>query len=452
MKPKIMKRFSKLFATCWLFGLVLFPAGLKGFSTPEALEKKSLLFIESLNAGTAGQNPEIFSAQMLAALQGFNLSQFWQQLQSQLGPFEEVTRFVHQPGEPFYTILAVSKFKNAEVALRLVFDNEQKIAGMQVMEAPPLTFTPPPAYTDTTRFAERSIMIDCGDIKLPGMLTMPHATHPVPAVVLVHGSGPHDMDQTIGPNKPFRDIAWGLASKGIAVLRYEKRTKNHGASIDLNSITPWIETGADAMAVARLAATLPGIDPKQVYVLGHSLGGMMAPKIAEKAGNLAGIIILGGNSGKLYDLVVRQLTHLAPIQDPDNRHGMKEMIEQTRQKASLIHQGKLAPNTALEETILNLPASYWLYIKKYDQVQTAAALNIRILVLQGERDYQVDMQEYEGWKRGLKNHQKTSFISYPGLNHLFFEGQGVSSPAEYNLPNNIDYRVIRDIAAWIKVE
>jgi dienelactone hydrolase len=447
-----MRHFFIFFAACCLLGLALVPTGLKGFSTPETFEKKSLLFIESLNAGTAGQNPEVFNAQMLAALQGFNLSQFWQQLQSQLGPFEEVTRFVHQPGERFYTILAVSKFKNAQVALRLVYDQEQKIAGMQVVEAPPLTFAPPPPYADTSRFAERNIVIDCGDIKLPGMLTMPKATHPVPVVVLVHGSGPHDMDQTIGPNKPFRDIAWGLASKGIAVLRYEKRTKNQGASIDLNSITPWTETGADAMAAARLAATLPGIDPKQVYVLGHSLGGMLAPKIAEKAGNLAGIIILGGNSGKLYDLVVRQLSHLAPIQDPDNRHGMKEMIEQTRQKASLIHQGKFSPNTPREETILNQPASYWLYIKEYDQVQTAAALYIRILVLQGERDYQVDMQEFEGWKSGLKNHQNTSFISYPGLNHLFFEGQGVSSPAEYNLSNNIDYRVIWDIAAWMKRE
>jgi len=444
-----MKRLSRLSAVCCFIGLALVATGAQGADPSEALEKKSLRFIESLMDGTAGQNPEIFSEQMLAALKGFSLTHFWQQLQTQLGPFEGVTRFVHQPGDRFYTILAVSKFKNAEVALRLVFDQEQKIAGMQVVEAPPLAFTPSPLYADTTRFTERDILIDCGDIKLPGKLTMPRAALPVPVVVLVHGSGPHDMDQTIGPNKPFRDIAWGLASRGIAVLRYEKRTKNHGQTLDLNSITPWTETGADALAAARLAGSLPGIDPDQVYVIGHSLGGMMAPKIALKAGNLAGIVILGGNSGKLYDLIVKQLIHLAPIQDPKNQHGMLELIEQTRQRAALIHKGLFDPNTPREETILNLPASYWLFIKEYDQVQTAASLHTRILVMQGERDYQVDMLEFEGWKSGLRNHPKTRFMSYPELNHLLFEGQGVSGPAEYNLPNNVDYRVISDIAAWI---
>jgi len=444
-----MKTANRILITLWIVCAALLVRATEAPPTPESLENSSRAFVESLRQGTAGNNPEIFSEQMRAALQGFNLEQLWQQLESQLGPFEAFTRFVHQPGERFYIILAVTKFRDAEIALRLVFDDTGRIAGLQVAEAPPLSYTPPPPYANISAFTETKIQIPCGDITLPAKLTMPHAPGKVPVVILVHGSGPHDMDQTIGTNKPFRDLAWGLATKGIAVIRYEKRTRHNPASLDLRTITPWEETGADAVMAVKFAANLPGIDPSRIFVLGHSLGGMMAPKIAERAEILAGIIILGGNSGKLYDLVVRQLSHLAPIQDPENRHGMRELTENARIKAQNIALGLIEADTPQEETLLNLPASYWLYVKEYDQVATAARLQIPILILQGERDYQVDMQEFEGWKTGLAHRNNVRFILFPKLNHLFFAGEGVSCPAEYNTPNNIDAQVVKEIAAWI---
>ncbi|HSV88370.1 MAG TPA: alpha/beta fold hydrolase [Bacteroidales bacterium] len=444
-----MKIAIKTITAIWLSLATLSTMGSATPLLPETLERKSLSFVESLRAGTAGEDMEIFSDQMRAALQGFSLAQLWQQLEGQLGPFEAVNRFVHQPGERFYIILVVTRFLNGEIALRLVFDKDEKIAGLQVVEAPPVSFTAPPSYADPKKFTETEVLIPCGDIYLPAKMTMPVARDSVPLVVLVHGSGPHDMDQTIGPNKPFRDIAWGLATQGIAVIRYEKRTKNHSEHLDLNTLTPWKETGADAVMAVRFAANQSGIDPNRIFVLGHSLGGMMAPKIAHKAGNLAGIIIMGGNSGKLYDLVIRQLIHLAPIQDPDNRHGMRELIEDAKNKASIIRDGNLALNTPRNETLLNLPPSYWLYIKDYDQVATAAGLKISVLILQGERDYQVDMQEFKGWKAALGNKNNVRFICYPALNHLFFAGQGAPGPSEYNLPNNVDVKVIQDIARWV---
>jgi hypothetical protein len=90
-----------------------------------------------------------------------------------------------------------------------------------------------PTYAVPAAFREQELIIgQGGEWPLPATLTMPAAGKgPFPAVVLVHGSGPNDRDETLGPNKPFRDLAWGLATQGIAVLRYEKRTREHAAKI-----------------------------------------------------------------------------------------------------------------------------------------------------------------------------------------------------------------------------
>lgn len=440
---------NHFFLITLLLALMFFPRGMQA-APPEAYENSVSQLVLAMQEGTADDNPDIFTEELQAALGSLKLRDLWTQLQQQLGEFEHLGRYIHEDAGEYHVVLAVTKFRNMELALRVVYDQGMKIAGLQFVPAPPLSFTPAPAYADTTLFTETDLMLDCGDIELPAKLTMPGSETPVPLVVLVHGSGPNDIDETIGPNKPFRDIAWGLASQGIAVLRYEKRTKFDPNSLDLNNITPWEETGKDAVSAAEQAAQMDGVDPQRVFVLGHSLGGMMAPEIARQSGKLAGIILLGGNSGKLYDILIRQYEHLGAIQDPDNQHGTREKTEEVRRQSALIHAGELTPDTPREETLLNTPAVYWLYIRDYDQVETAGRLDIPILILQGERDYQVDMQEFEGWKNALGEKPGVTLKSYPGLNHLFFAGEGTPDPSEYNREMNTDVQVILDIAAWIR--
>ncbi|MDX9942961.1 MAG: alpha/beta fold hydrolase [Bacteroidales bacterium] len=417
---------------------------------PDVYEQGASQLLAAMQEGTADDNMEIFTEELKAALSSLKLQDLWAQLQQQVGSFRQISRYLHEESGEYHVVMAVTEFSNMELALRLVYDPSMKIAGLQFVQAPPLTFTPAPAYADTTRFIETELAIDCGDIQLPALLAMPRSESLVPLVVLVHGSGPNDIDETIGPNKPFRDIAWGLATQGIAVLRYEKRTKNKVTSLDMKTMTPWEETGMDAVSAAKQAAGLEGVDPQRIFVLGHSLGGMMAPEIARQSGSLAGIILLGGNSGKLYDIIIRQYEHLAAIQDPDNAHGTREETEKIRQKAALIRSGALTPDTPPEETILNTPASYWLYIKDYNQAETARQLDIPTLILQGERDYQVDMLEYQGWQEALGGRPKVRMKSYPGLNHLFFHGEGTPKPEEYYQQMNTDVQVIMDISSWIQ--
>jgi dienelactone hydrolase len=252
-----------------------------------------------------------------------------------------------------------------------------------------------------------------GEYQLPAKLTMPSGPGPFPAVVLVHGSGPHDMDETLGPNKPFRDIADGLAAKGIASLRYTKRTRQYRpATITLDE-----ETIQDALSAAKLLRSTAKIDPKRIFVIGHSQGGYAAPRIGKADPTLAGLILLGANSRPIGVLVAEQTKYLG-----------------------------MAPEEAAQ-IMLMMPEAYRKELSE-DPVPVAKALQMPMLILQGERDYQVTMADFQRWQtlRG----QRVTLKSYPALNHLFQPGQGKSTPAEYQMAAPFSPMVIDDMAAWIK--
>ena len=180
------------------------------------------------------------------------------------------------------TVVNDCQFEKATLDVMLTFDAENKIAGMNI--SPRASAAPPAVPTPTSsRFAEESVTVGAGsEWALPGTLSMP--VGPIAAaVVLVHGSGPGDRDETIGPNTPFRDLAWGLADRGIAVLRYEKRTRQYAAKMAADrNLTVREETIDDAVLAAALLRTHARIDPARVFVVGHSLGGTLAPRIAAR--------------------------------------------------------------------------------------------------------------------------------------------------------------------------
>lgn len=368
-------------------------------------------------------------------------------LEKQLGEFLYAERVIFESGGDYEIVMLVCRFEKMELALRVVFNQENKVAGFNFVPAPAIDFSPPPNYSDSTLFTESELTIDCGDIDLPAKLTMPSEGSGFPIVILVHGSGPHDDDETIGPNKPFRDLAHGLSSNGMAVLRYEKRTLKHGNTLDRNSFTIWDETGNDAVAAIQKAANIPGTDPDMIFLIGHSLGGMLAPAIAEKAPQLTGIIIMAGNSRPLQDLVPEQYEYLMSTEGELSDEQLKA-LEELKEQASAISENRLDGLT-YRETLLNLPPSYWEELNNYSQSEIAAGISQRILVLQGERDYQVTMKDYNGWKTALQKHPDAKFISYPGLNHLMMYGEGDPNPLEYFDKNNLDRKVIADIVEWI---
>lgn len=143
---------------------------------------------------------------------------------------------------------------------------------------------------------------------LKGLLTLPDdLSSPVPAVVLVHGSGPSNMDEKVMKLTPFRDLAEGLAERGIASIRYDKRTYVHARKMLKVSVTVREETIEDAILAADMLRNDPRIDPQRIYIVGHSMGAMLAPRIDAEGGNFAGIIMMAGTNFRLEDIVIRQL-------------------------------------------------------------------------------------------------------------------------------------------------
>ncbi len=345
----------------------------------------------------------------------------------------------------YFSVDFVCRFERGTGTLRVTLDKQDRMAGFQIMRLQANVPYEPPEYVDKNAFREEQVTVSAGEFPLPGTLTLPRSGGPHPAVVLVHGSGPHDEDETVGANKPFRDLAWGLASRNVAVLRYVKRTKEHPTAKKPAEWTLADETIDDALAAAKLLREHPQIDPKRVFVLGHSLGGMAAPYIAARDEKLGGIIIMASNARSILDLIEDQTQYIAKL-DGDYSDEERAKIDELKQALAAIRAGEPEKVT---EPILGVPASYWAHLHSLDPAGTAAKLKMPILVIQGGRDYQVTMADFRLWKQRLGNCKNATLKLFPRVNHLFIAGEGPSGPAEYQQPGHVDEQVVKYIAEWL---
>jgi len=302
---------------------------------------------------------------------------------------------------------------------------------------------------------ERAIIV-AGPVPLPGTLTLPAGQGPFPGVILVHGSGPGDRDETMPPptarNKPFRDLAWGLAAQGIVVLRYDKRAVTQPMWYAGKNFTVYDEVTQDALSALTILRQQPEVTLRRTFQLGISLGGMLAPRIAMADGRVAGIIIMAGATRmQLMDQIDRQYTYFQSIAGADSdkvktqRAALAPIIAKVR--------GLKASDTSDNTPIPGMGGTgtrYWLDLAAYDPAMTMRELHIPALVMQGMRDYQVEPAQMDDWLKVVGARPDIAVKRYASLNHIFMTGTGQPSPADYNTPGHVDAQVIADIAAWVK--
>ncbi len=413
-------------------------------------KESATALLEAMNQGDFKGAGKAFDATMQKVLPPEKLDATWKAVTAKLGAFQKLTGTRAAGGQKYDFVFLSCRFEKEAAEIKVAFDKEKRIMGFFFVPPKPTEFAPPP-YARPDAFREEAVVVgDGGEWPLPGTLSLPKGDGPFPAVVLVHGSGPNDRDETIGPNKPLRDLAWGLASQGVAVLRFEKRTKLHGAKfVALKTYTLQDEVIDDVRTAIALLRARKEVDGKRLFVAGHSLGAVTAPRIGEQEPGLAGVVLLAANSRPLEDVVLAQYRYLYSLDGGPSADDRKE-LEKIEKQVARAKDPALPADTPASELPVGIPAFFWRYLRDYDVVGTAAKLRMPVLILQGERDYQVTLEDFAGWKKGLAGRGNVTFKSYPALNHLFMAGKGKARPEEYDAPGHVAREVVDDIAAWVK--
>lgn len=404
-------------------------------------------FVEEMSKGQFDEATQRAAPILKPSLANGGLKRIWNSVIGQFGEFQSIKKTRSEFVQQYHLVFVTTEFERGGLDIKVVFSPNSQISGLFLV---PTGKYESPSYVDTTTFKEKEITFGTDPWVMPGTLSMPKGKGPIPALVLVHGSGPQDRDETVGPNKPLRDIAQGLASQGIAVFRYEKRTKQHQLALSLQpkAITVKEETIDDALAAAERLTKFKNINKQKIFILGHSLGGSLIPRIDNAPNTIAGYISLAGSTRALEDVILEQVKYLAQL-DGKMTDEEQQSIDQFTKQVTQVKSPELSAETPTEDLPLGVPAAYWLDLRGYVPAASAVAVQKPMLFLQGERDYQVTMDDFAIWKEHLQSKPNVTFISYPKLNHLFISGEGKSKPNEYLEPGNVDQAVIDDIAGWI---
>jgi hypothetical protein len=388
---------------------------------------------------------------MKEALPPGKLADGWRDLNKQAGAFQAIANTEISQVQGLQVVKMQCKFENSLLDATVVFNPDGKLGGLsfQPHQVPPAPWTPP-AYAKQDSFSEQPLTLVNGKFELPGTLTVPTGNGPFPAVVLVQGSGPEDQDETIGPNKPFKDLAWGLASRGIVVFRYTKRTKQYGlqSSDDPVRLTVEDETISDARAAVALVVKQAKVDPRQIFLLGHSLGAYLAPRIATGDTEIAGIVMLAANARPLEKIVLEQIHYWAATNGTPTEAEQKK-IDAAEDGAKQIERPDLKPDDKIDFLGATMYGAYWLDLRGYDPLKTAAKLKIPILILQGGRDYQVTPSNFQAWSDALSNNKNVTLRTYPDMDHFLMQGTGASKPTDYARLGHVSAEVVESIATWV---
>lgn len=289
-----------------------------------------------------------------------------------------------------------------------------------------------------------------------GLLTLPmDTTKPVPAVVFVHGSGSSNMDEKVGKLTPFKDLAEGLAKHGIASIRYDKRSFAHGFKMlkdKSRPITVKEETIEDAILATELLRKDSRIDPGKIFIIGHSMGGMLAPRIDAEGGDYRGLILMAGTPRKLEEVLIEQNKEVLSELKGLAKWLIRKQVQKLRKTFAGLYD--LSDEEATKKKVGGGTTLY--YFKEMGEHPASDYLTVcdkPILILQGEKDFQATAEkDFAAYKQLLDGKENVTFRLYENLSHAFVPsvyGNLMKAKQEYNVEQHISETVIGDIATWI---
>lgn len=245
------------------------------------------------------------------------------------------------------------------------------------------------------------------------------------AILLLAGSGPQDRDERILAVAPLRDLARGLAAAGNAVLRFDKRTaRGEPARI----VTVEDEVLGDARAAVAWLRTETAA--RRIIVAGHSLGGMLVPRLLVTTPGIDGGILLTPNARPLHVLLLDQL----------RREKASPALKAAEELSARIARGEQG-----SEVVLGAPLSYWSDLAAYDPVATARSMQFPLLLIFGSRDEHILPADVTLWREGLQDRPGVTIRVLDGLNHLLMAGED----GHYEVPNFVSERALSAIDAWL---
>lgn len=411
---------------------------------PESVVEAGELFVQDMQAGEFDRAVSWFRSDAQRQVSAGQLEHIWLGYTAVGGQFQEIAE-TEEVVEAGYDGADLSlSFERGTHVMRALVDDQDAFSLVGIYANDEYER---PQYVETSAFTAESATVETADCLMDAEITVPAEAEAVPGVVLVHGSDPigaANMNLGGAGSRPFQDLAEGLASQGVAVLRYDRRSHACPNSLSNEEWTLDAITVDDALVALDRLREVPAVD--QVAVAGLSLGAMATPRIVERDGNLAGGVMLAAPARNFHEIFVEQFQHLATLGEYE-WEAMQNVYERWRDRIDRIRNGEYSEG----DIVLDYPGALWTSVDEYDQIGTAQRIDTPLFLLQGTRDYQVSPErDFEVWQAELSDRPDTRFELYENLNHVFQYGEGPSTQSEYNLANPVDEAVVTDISSWVQ--
>lgn len=424
--------------------------------------------ISNLQKGNYGAMLNSCSEEFRRQIDANAMTNLMNQVSAQFGSLKSITLMQQEPTQDMVQFGYKALFEKDSLMLLLAVKGKT-IMGFFMKPLEPVNAYVKPSYGSGFQLSQKEFTHGVPGFPLEGQLMWPARFDEtrLPVCILIHGSGPSDMDESVGPNKVFMDLALGLCKNGIGTLRYNKRTFQHSKAYANGQISLREEVSDDVRAMIDFAMQQPWVDTSRIYLVGHSQGAIVAPSIMAADPRVAGVVLLCGSAEPLTAILRYQLGWLDSMQSgriSAETRKSQQLLDSFRSREWLQSQ----PGNRL---VLGAPLSWWHEIDAVFNAEDLHQRGKRSLVLNAGKDYQIPPAFYASLQAGCKAgviEEDTIFDAnylnigrnmvsrcqakeYPELNHLMMPSDGSLKPSEYKRKGqHVEEQLIRDVASWIR--